>query len=112
MIVVEPDIIIKELTDSLGFDFKEKSRKRHLIYGRAMSYKLFKDLTLLTLAEIGNYVLNKPDHAIVLNGLKTFEEIKMYEPRYFKIYTDLKTKLKYGNTIEVVEVDLIKGIIR
>lgn len=109
---LEVDVIIKELIYYLGYDFRTKSRKRHFVYGRALFYKICKDLTLISLSEIGEHAKGKPDHCVVLNGLKTFEEIKMYEPKYMKIYETVKYNLENRGSIVVSDVDLLnQGLI-
>lgn len=111
MIPAEPELIIRYLEHYLGFNFIIKSRKRHIVYARALYYDLAKKLTLLSLYEIGKKV-GKADHVVVLNGLKTFETIKAYEPEYMKIHRKVYETLKYRKTVVVQDVDLLgKGII-
>ena len=50
-----------------------KTRKRDVIYMRCIYYKLCRDLTFESLNSIGKQV-NK-DHATVLHGLKTFDNL-------------------------------------
>lgn len=110
MKTIEPELIIKNLEHCLGYEFSIKSRKRHIVYARALYYDLAKNLTVLTLENIGKYV-GKEDHAVVINGLKTFETIKAYEPEYMKIHRYVYESLRFRQTIVVQDVDLTgKGL--
>lgn len=106
------EIILKTIEYHLGYCFKSSSRKRHIIYARALYYKLARELTGLPLEEIGRFV-DKPDHAIVLNGIKTFDnDIKGYEPKIMEIYNIIYSSIKFDIPIIVKDVDLINYGIR
>ena len=81
---------IKKAVESV-FDTKLsiKTRKRNIIYMRAIYYKLCRNLTYESLYSIGERV-NK-DHATVINGLKTFDNLinKTWEKEYYNIYQNL-----------------------
>ena len=68
-----------------------KTRKRDVIYMRCIYYKLCRDLTFESLNSIGKQV--NRDHATVLHGLKTFDNIinEFWEKEYFNVYNNLKT---------------------
>ena len=66
-----------------------KSRKRELVYARAIYFKLARHFTLQSYDSIGKLVSR--DHASVLHGIKQFDNvISEYEMEYLKVYTDLK----------------------
>jgi len=82
-----------------------KSRERNLVYKRAIYYKLAKEFTKEPLHAIGQEV-NK-DHATVIHGLKTFDNIidNFWEKDYFNIYLDLKKHIKNKITLEMKQRD-------
>lgn len=66
-----------------------KSRKRELVYARAIYFKLARHFTLQSYDSIGKLVGR--DHATVLHGIKILDNvIAEYEIEYLKVYTDLK----------------------
>ena len=77
---------IKNLVESeLGIDITSKSRKRELVYARAIYFKICKDRTSLSLQEIGE-TLNL-HHATVLHSIRNiFPAFEMYNPEYMDIY--------------------------
>ena len=77
---------IKQLVeDELGYKIDVKSRKRKIVYGRAIYFKICKDRTNLSLHEIGQ-TLNL-NHATVIHSLKNvFTTFKLYNPEYLTIY--------------------------
>ena len=75
---ITPSYIKKLMESKLTVDFSIKSRKRPLTYYRMIYYRLCKDFTNYSLAEIGFELNhnNKFDHSTVLHGLKCFEQWK------------------------------------
>jgi len=75
-----------------------KSRKREVVYMRAIYYKLCKEFTFESLVKIGK-TINK-DHATVIHGLKVFDNVinptweKGYYNKYLKLQEHLNTKVK------------------
>jgi hypothetical protein len=64
------------------------SRKREHVYARAIYFKLCKDLTQLTLKEIGQ-TLNKT-HATVIHSINNiFPAIKLYDKKLYNVYAEL-----------------------
>ena len=80
---------IKSLVEErTNINLLNPTRKRNAVYARAIYFKLCKQLTTLTLKEIG-LTLGK-DHATVLHSIKNiFEEIKKYDSSHYSIYKDL-----------------------
>tara|TARA_R110000787_G_scaffold94579_1_gene197325 strand:+ start:413 stop:817 length:405 start_codon:yes stop_codon:yes gene_type:complete len=77
-------------------DLNTKSRKRELVYARAIYFKLAKDMTKRSCDSIGKLVSR--DHASVLHGIKLFDNvISEYEMEYVKIYKELRFKI--GNIV-------------
>ena len=77
---------IKNLVESeLGIDITSKSRKRELVYARAIYFKICKDRTNLSLKDIGKTM--QLDHATVLHAITNiFPAFEMYNPEYMDIY--------------------------
>lgn len=81
------------LIDLFKNDFSSKDRQRHSVYQRAVFFRLCRDLTPYSLADIGA-VVNK-DHASVLHGLKLFKHFKDWnEDVYLSLYKQARLKLK------------------
>ena len=85
--------IIRDLVEShLGVNISCRSRKREVVYGRAIYYQLARDFTPHPLALIGGEI-NK-DHASVLHGLKTFKNFRRWnEKQLISIYHTISRKL-------------------
>lgn len=99
-------IIIKNAVQNRFNTFLDvKSRERDIVYKRAIYYKLAKEFTKEPLYKIGQEV-NK-DHATVIHGLKTFDNIidNFWEKDYFNIYLDLKKHIKNKMTLEIKRKD-------
>ena len=84
--------IIRDLVEShLGVNISCRSRKREVVYGRAIYYQLARDFTPHPLALIGGEI-NK-DHASVLHGLKTFKNFRQWnEKQLISIYHTISRK--------------------
>lgn len=78
----------------LDLDLSDKSRKRELVYARAIYFKLCRVLTKETLYRIGKS-LNQ-NHATVLNGISIYDNVisEGYEPYHNKIYHSLRRRLQ------------------
>ena len=77
----------------LQIDITKESRKRPVVYGRAIYYQLCRNFTTHSLSQIGS-VVNK-DHASVLHGLKTFKNFKEWnENLLLQIYHQIRIALK------------------
>ncbi|QDP50512.1 MAG: putative bacterial DnaA helix-turn-helix protein [Prokaryotic dsDNA virus sp.] len=80
--------IHKLVTQYTKTEIASNTRKRQNVYARAIYFKLCKELTKLTLKEIGQ-TLNKT-HATVLHSINNiFPAIKLYDKKLYKIYTEL-----------------------
>jgi predicted DNA-binding protein YlxM (UPF0122 family) len=77
---------IKDLVEGeLGYRIDKNSRERHIVYGRAIYFRICKDRTNLSLQRIGE-TLNV-HHATVLHALRNiFPSFEMYNPKYMDIY--------------------------
>ena len=85
------DKIIKIVSDQLNIDLMATAnhRKRNYVYARAIYYKITRDLTVESLASIGE-PLGK-NHATVVHALNVvFSNIETYEPDMFKVYNACK----------------------
>ena len=86
---------IKKLVETrFNLTMDTKSRKREIVYARAVYYKLCSEYTSKTLTDIGD-VLNR-DHATVCYGLNLFNNIqsmnKVYKDNQYSVYLELKHK--------------------
>jgi hypothetical protein len=86
---------IKDLVENeLGYRINVNSRKRHIVYGRAIYFKICKDRTNLSLSRIGE-TLNL-NHATVLHSLKKiFPSFELYNPEYMEIYNRIIATEEY-----------------
>ena len=73
--------IRNEVVNKLNADITKKNRNRELVYGRAVYYKLCKNLTSHSLTDIGSFIYK--DHATVLHGLKVFETFELNNDYYY-----------------------------
>jgi recombinational DNA repair protein RecR len=77
--------IISVVSDVTGIDITANTRKRNVIYGRVIYYRIARDITSHSLSAIGEPL--KKDHATVLWHLQNnFDVIKLYEPKYYNLY--------------------------
>ena len=88
---------IEELT---GIKLSEKTRARIVVDVRRVAFKLTKELTNASLSSIGR--LYDKDHATVLHGIKTFDNLynsadfRSSKDLYKKIYLSLDMREKIG----------------
>ena len=83
--------IIKIVSDQLQIDLvgTAKHRKRNYVYARAIYYRITRDLTVESLADIGKPL--KKNHATVVHALNNvFTSIESYEPDMFDVYKACK----------------------
>lgn len=71
-----------------------KSRRRDIVYRRIYLFKYLQQMEGLTLTAIGK--LFNRDHATIINGLRTFDNVKLYED--FMDYTRKEFELFKINT--------------
>jgi hypothetical protein len=83
---------IKDYICEEGLD--TKCRKREVVYRRIYLFKYLQQMEGLTLTAIGN-IFNK-DHATVIHGLRTFDNVKLYED--FMDYTRKEFEIFKINT--------------
>ena len=89
------EIILKEVNNFLGIDIRNKTRKRHYVFGRFLFYKLASEMNpFATLTEIGYFL--KKNHATVLYGKKEINNIIQYkqDKKLIQAYNTLIVKLK------------------
>ena len=79
--------IIDYINTELGIDITKRKRTNEYVFARTIYYKLARELTNLSLEEIGSHV-NK-DHCSVLHNLKNFREAAK-RPDLNKIYYTFK----------------------
>ena len=93
-------VIRTEVINRFKADITLKNRNRELVYGRAVYYKLCKDLTNHSLSDIGSLI--SKDHATVLHGLKVFESLIFNNDDYYiDAYKEMYDKLKLNYFINV-----------
>lgn len=77
---------------------QETTRRRDVVYPRAIYYKLAQDYSGESLVSIGKAV--DKDHATVIHGLKLFENVinplweKDYHKKYLKLQEQMDTKMR------------------
>jgi len=86
---------IKQLVETrFNVIMDTKSRKREIVYARAVYYKLCSEYTSKPLSDIGD-ILNR-DHSTVCYGLKLFDNLqsmnKVYKDNQYSVYLELKHK--------------------
>lgn len=83
---------IKEYICTEGLDVK--SRKRDIVYRRIYLFRYLKQMEGMSLISIGK-MFNR-DHSTVIHGLRTFDNVKLYED--FMDYTRKEFELFKINT--------------
>lgn len=83
---------IKEYIFTEGLDVK--SRKRDIVYRRIYLFRYLKQMEGMSLISIGK-MFNR-DHSTVIHGLRTFDNVKLYED--FMDYTRKEFELFKINT--------------
>jgi hypothetical protein len=85
---------IKELVEQeTNNTLDTKTRKRDIVYTRAVYFKLCRVHTLLPLSEIG-LIVNK-NHATVLHGLRLFNNVLVeYEQSYLELFSKLDEQIR------------------
>jgi|TARA_E500000318_G_scaffold83752_1_gene79456 hypothetical protein len=92
--------IRNEVVNKFNADITKKNRNRELVYGRAVYYKLCKNLTSHSLTDIGSFIYK--DHATVLHGLKLFETFELNNDYYYlTAYEEMFDKLKLNYVINI-----------
>jgi len=92
--------IRNEVVNKFNADITKKNRNRELVYGRAVYYKLCKNLTSHSLTDIGSFICK--DHATVLHGLKVFETFELNNDYYYlNAYEEMFNKLKLNYAINI-----------
>lgn len=96
--------IIKFINTELNIDIAKKKKTNEYVFARTLYYKLARELTNMSLEEIGTAV-NK-DHCSVLHNLKNFDEVikrpqlkNIYET--FKEYPIEEERIKYTEVINL-----------
>ena len=84
---------------------QETTRRRDVVYPRAIYYKLAQDYSGESLASIGRTV--SKDHATVIHGLKLFENVinPLWEKNYHNKYLKLKEQLDNKMRLQVKSID-------
>ena len=102
--------ILRKVQNHFKEDIQTKRRMREIVYARFLYYRLCRDLTKLSLYEIGKTV--GFDHASVINGLKQYDNFAawgMYD--YIKSHKDICKEFGDYTRADKVE-DLIKENIK
>ena len=78
------DDIINFINKETGIDITKRKRTNEYVFARTVYYKLARELTNLSLEEIGSHV-NK-DHCSVIHNLRNFDEA-IKRPMLKRVYT-------------------------
>ena len=95
----EDDEAVRIISFVAGFfsipveDLISQSRKREILRPRQWSIFFIRELTDLSLSEIGSYFTNK-DHSTVLHSCKTIKNFMSIYPADRKIYKIIKNHLE------------------
>ncbi len=76
------------VTQYTNTDITTISRKRENVYARAIYFKLCKELTPLTLKQIGQ-TLNKTHATVIYSINNIFPAIKQYDKQLYTVYKEL-----------------------
>jgi chromosomal replication initiation ATPase DnaA len=79
------------VSKDLKINIKKNSRIRKYVYGRAIYFKLCKEFTHASLAEIGESV--NREHATVIHGLEVFNMIALYNDTIMSSYNRIRNAL-------------------
>ena len=84
---------------------QERTRRRDVVYSRAIYYKLANDYSGESLTKIGEVV--GKDHATVIYGLKLFENVinPLWEKDYYIKYLSLKEQMNTKLNIQLKGID-------
>jgi hypothetical protein len=74
---------------------KNVSQKRENVESRAMYFKMCQDLNKMGLTAIGNSLSPKKNHATVLHGIRTMNDLIKIDKSYRARYKGLKARAKY-----------------
>lgn len=111
--ILTPKKIRQKLEREFEMDLTAKSRKRDVIYKRCVAFKLCRDFTRHSLAELGEEF--GKDHATVIHSLNSFDlhENQYYFKNYKKVYdrytqmfmelTERKAGLEFTNEIKEIK---------
>lgn len=72
-----------------------KTRKRNIVVARQLAIYFCKNMTDLSLKEIGRH-FGERDHATVLHSIKTIRDLIQFEPMFIETVTKLEHKLENG----------------
>jgi len=84
---------------------QERTRRRDVVYPRAIYYKLAQDYSGESLTKIGRTV--GKDHATVIHGLKLFENVinPLWEKNYHRKYLSLQEQMNTKINMQVKRLD-------
>lgn len=99
-------IIEKHLELPMG-DIHLKSRKRYIVQARQLAHKFTKIQTRLSLAGIG-FLIGGKDHATVLTGINTVDNLIETDSNYRSMYKELYEKIIYINVDDIKAKSLIR----
>jgi hypothetical protein len=90
---------------NLEINLLQRKRTRELAYARTIYYQLCRELTDLTLIQIGNTL--GFTHGTVIHSInKIFPVLEMYNPEYINIYNQIKinnNKMSYKKRFNAIK---------
>ena len=84
--------IVAESFDVSPNQLKGKQRKRNILVPRQVAMSLIRELTSLSLKDIGSFFSGR-DHSTVLNSIDRIEELKNKEPDLERKINEIRHKL-------------------
>jgi hypothetical protein len=93
------DYIRERILFYTNIDVKDNSRKRDVVYARAIFTKLLRDAHLMPYQKIGDY-LGK-NHCTMMHSYKLFDTVQNYERRFYKVYRLLCMEIEQEDAIRL-----------
>ena len=92
--ILQTEEIKAYIENCLGINLSNRTRKRNYVYARALYFKLCKEYTKLSLADIGSSV--DMDHASVLHAINNvFPCVVQYDAHLKDLYDDYRFSHKH-----------------
>jgi len=86
--MINSELIKSMIEQKCLVHLNKNTRKRNVVYARAIYFKLLKEFTKMTLESIGETV--NRDHSSVLYGINKFEQLQFYKEPVLSVYEEIK----------------------
>ena len=85
--MINSELIKSMIEQKCLVHLNKDTRKRNVVYARAIYFKLLKEFTKMTLESIGETV--NRDHSSVLYGINKFEQLQFYKEPVLSVYEEI-----------------------